>query len=227
MSPTAFDSSAARPEHSAVRFLDRLLATDEEPLAGAHIISPRRGYLHHGIYVGDARVVHYAGWSYGFSHGPVEEVSLAQFARGRGIWTRWRPPAFDRAEIVRRARSRVGEDRYRILQNNCEHFCEWCVHGESRSYQVERLLPSRRPLAIIMRLIARWEVCSARVLAVNDVLSRKLAPLVDDRREICASHQQSWCERADGGVDTVVPEDYPNTIHVQLSEVHEVKYEKA
>jgi hypothetical protein len=174
MSPTAFDSSVARLEHSAVRFLDRLLATDEEPPAGAHIISPRRGYLHHGIYVGDERVVHYAGLSHGFSHGPVEEVSLAQFARGRGIWTRWRPPAFDQAEIVRRARSRVGEDRYRILQNNCEHFCEWCVHGESRSYQVERLLPSRRPLAIIMRLIARWEVCSARVLAVNEFIDRQM-----------------------------------------------------
>ena len=120
--------------------LDRRLGDDEEPLPGTHIISPRHGYLHHGIYVGDGLVVHYAGLAYGLYHGPVEEVPLAQFAGGRGIWTRWRPPAFEPGEIVRRARSRVGEARYRLLHNNCEHFCEWCVHGESRSYQVERLL---------------------------------------------------------------------------------------
>jgi hypothetical protein len=32
----------------------------------------------------------------------------------------------------------VGEDRYRVLTNNCEHFCEWCLRGEARSYQVDR-----------------------------------------------------------------------------------------
>jgi hypothetical protein len=166
-SPGAFDSSVEGLERSAVRFLDRRLLEDEEPLPGAHIISPRRGYLHHGIYVGEGRVVHYAGLAYGLYHGPVEEVSLAQFARGRGVWARWRPPSFERAEIVRRARSRVGEARYRILHNNCEHFCEWCVHGEARSYQIERLMSSRRALALIVVLIARWEACCARMLPLR------------------------------------------------------------
>jgi hypothetical protein len=27
-----------------------------------------------------------------------------------------------------------------MLSNNCEHFCEWCLRDEQRSYQVERLL---------------------------------------------------------------------------------------
>jgi hypothetical protein len=148
---------------AAVRFLHRLLAPGEEPKPGAHIISPRRGYLHHGIYVGEGLVVHYAGLAYGFFRGPVEEVSLVQFARDRSVWTRWRgQPAFDGGEIVRRARSRVGEDRYQILHNNCEHFCEWCIHGESRSYQVELLLSSRRGLAIILELIERWDAFCAR-----------------------------------------------------------------
>jgi hypothetical protein len=143
---------------AALRFLDRLVANSEEPRLGAHIISPRRGYLHHGIYIGNGRVVHYAGLAYGLFRGPVEEATLAQFARGRSVWTRWRrPAAFDGMEIVRRALSRVGEDRYQILQNNCEHFCEWCTHGESRSYQVECLLSSRRALVIILGLIARLE----------------------------------------------------------------------
>lgn len=148
---SACDGGNAGVERSAVKFLDRRLGEDEEPALGAHIISPRRGYLHHGIYVGDGRVVHYAGLAYGLYHAPVEEVSLTQFARGRGVRARWRrPPAFDHPEIVRRARSRVGEARYRLLHNNCEHFCEWCVHGEARSYQVERLLSFRRAIAIIM-----------------------------------------------------------------------------
>lgn len=161
-SPGAFEHSVVGAGRSAMRFLDRRLADDEEPLPGAHIISPRCGYLHHGIYVGDGRVVHYAGLAYGLHHGPVEEVSLVQFARRRGVWARWGTSAFDHPEIVRRARSRVGEARYRILDNNCEHFCEWCVHGESRSYQVERLLSSRRPLALMVVLIARWEARGAR-----------------------------------------------------------------
>jgi hypothetical protein len=40
---------------------------------------------------------------------------------------------------VERARSRLGEDRYRFLSNNCEHFCEWCIAGSSRSTQIEEL----------------------------------------------------------------------------------------
>ena len=32
---------------------------------------------------------------------------------------------------------RLGEDCYSVLTNNCEHFCEWCVRGEHRSYQVD------------------------------------------------------------------------------------------
>jgi hypothetical protein len=40
----------------------------------------------------------------------------------------------------------LGEDRYRILSNNCEHFCEWCLRDERRSYQVESLLALPRRL---------------------------------------------------------------------------------
>lgn len=112
---------------------------------GAHLVTPRWGYTHHGIYVGNGRVVHYGGWSRALLGGPVEEVSLAQFAGGREVTVRTDLAArYPRAEIVDRARSRLGEDRYRLASNNCEHFCAWCVSGESRSAQIERL---RRSLA--------------------------------------------------------------------------------
>jgi hypothetical protein len=78
----------------------------------------------------------------------VEEVSLARFALGRAIGVRAHAaPRFEGNEVIRRARSRIGEDRYRLLSNNCEHFCEWCLQDEQRSYQVERLLNLPRGLA--------------------------------------------------------------------------------
>ncbi|HEU5294598.1 MAG TPA: lecithin retinol acyltransferase family protein [Burkholderiaceae bacterium] len=114
-----------------------------EPFAiGAHLVTPRRGYSHHGIYVGGHRVVHYAGWSRAaLTCRPVEEVSLEQFADGRAVTVRGdSPQRFASAEVVARARSRLGEDRYRVASNNCEHFCHWCLSGENRSAQVDRLL---------------------------------------------------------------------------------------
>jgi hypothetical protein len=52
---------------------------------------------------------------------------------------------------VLRARSRLGERRYDLLNNNCEHFCNWCLLGESRSQQIESLT---RPVRALMHLAA-------------------------------------------------------------------------
>jgi Lecithin retinol acyltransferase len=118
---------------------DLLLASNELPPWGAHVVSRRRGYLHHGIYVGNGNVVHYGGLARGLRRGPIEETSFARFAHGQLVWIRCGNSArFDSQEVVRRALSRVGEDRYRVLTNNCEHFCEWCLRGAPHSYQIER-----------------------------------------------------------------------------------------
>ncbi|KWR88159.1 hydrolase [Cupriavidus sp. IDO] len=117
------------------------LAAVAEPPLGAHLTTPRHGYHHHGIYVGNGMVVHYAGYCHRQQSGPVEELSLARFAAGHGIALLATPLArYDAAESIRRARSRLGEDRYRLLTNNCEHFCTWCLYGESRSEQVRHCL---------------------------------------------------------------------------------------
>lgn len=118
----------------------RPIATDALPI-GAHLVTPRLGYMHHGIHVGALRVVHYAGWSRALLRGPLEEVSLAEFVGGREVIVKSTNRAqYSPAEVVARARSRLGENRYRLATNNCEHFCEWCLSGESRSQQVERIL---------------------------------------------------------------------------------------
>jgi Lecithin retinol acyltransferase len=145
-------SRLERPPYREPRDIEgRLVPEWELPLA-SHVITPRRGYLHHGIYVGNGQVVHYTGLAHGLRRGPVEEVSLARFTRGHPVWVRSNGPStFDCLEIIRRARSRVGEDSYRLLSNNCEHFCEWCLRGENRSYQVEAWLahPGRALLRIL------------------------------------------------------------------------------
>jgi Lecithin retinol acyltransferase len=124
---------------------DRRLAEGEEPALGSHLVTPRLGFAHHGIYVGFGRVVHYGAYAHGLHRAPVEEVSLAGFTHGHTLWVRPGAVHFEREEVVRRARARIGENSYRLLSNNCEHFCEWCLRGEHRSEQVERalLLPRR------------------------------------------------------------------------------------
>jgi len=85
--------------------------------------------------------VHYAGISGFWQCGPVEEVSLYQFVKGHPLQIIEHPESrYSPDEIVRRARSRLRENDYRLLTNNCEHFCNWCVSGVSRSAQVERRL---------------------------------------------------------------------------------------
>jgi len=158
MRPIPRNEHNSRMEQShptAPRWLDSLLPEGAEPLPAAHILTPRRGYLHHGIYVGEGRVVHYAGFTRGLLRGPVEEVSLADFAQGRRVWARWTElPSYGSEEVIRRARSRVGENQYELLRNNCEHFCEWCLRGAARSFQVEHFFSSRKALLRLLTLLA-------------------------------------------------------------------------
>jgi HRAS-like suppressor 3 len=141
--------------HRALRLREWLLEEGEIPPLAAHLLTVRCGYVHHGIHVGEGKVVHYAGLSRGWRAAPVEQVPLRTFARGRSVWVRSHAnPRFDCDEIMQRARSRMGECGYKILSNNCEHFCEWCIQGESRSRQVETLrqMP-RRVLLAVLRVV--------------------------------------------------------------------------
>jgi hypothetical protein len=138
--------------------------TDEHDVPlGAHLVTSRCGYEHHGIYVGAGRVVHYAGFAAGHCRGPVVEVTLDCFAAGSAISIRVHPCAqYVGAETIRRARSRLGENHYRLLTNNCEHFCAWCLSGESRSQQVETCLA--HPRAALHVLVSLFKALVAAEL---------------------------------------------------------------
>lgn len=142
--------------------------TDVELPLGAHLVTPRHGYCHHGIYVGNGRVVHYAGLCESLQAGPVEEVLLEQFAANRPVWIEYRPlPGFTAGQVVARARSRLGEQRYRLLTNNCEHLCTWCRYGCPRSDQVRGLLA--RPL-VALGLV--WRLLPMLLVRANSKLLR-------------------------------------------------------
>jgi Lecithin retinol acyltransferase len=120
----------------------------QEPPLGAHLATSRCGYSHHGVYVGRGWMVHYSGLSGFWQCGSVEEVPLSRFANSHPVRIVHHVQSpYSPEEIVRRARSRVGENDYRLLTNNCEHFCNWCVSGVNIRSQVAR------PLRLTFRVL--------------------------------------------------------------------------
>ena len=68
----------------------------------------------------------------------VEMTSLEEFASG-DTWQikEHANAAFSGQDIALCAKARVGEQKYNLLINNCEHFCNECVFGEHVSEQVQ------------------------------------------------------------------------------------------
>ena len=110
-------------------------------------------YSHHGIYVGNGLVIHYGGLK-----GPtkekecITETRLEEFSGGKEAIALERPAnAYARSEVVKRARSRLGEDSYSLVRNNCEHFTTWCESGKASSKQVQKF--ARNTVAVSAPLL--------------------------------------------------------------------------
>ncbi len=145
-----------KPQTAAA--VNQIKGLRQDPAPGTHLVTSRRGYMHHGIYVGHGMVVHYAGLSRLLHSGPVEEVTMSRFSMGRAVQIiEYSESRYSPQEIVLRARSRLGENEYHVLRNNCEHFCNWCISGRSRSMQVER------PLAFTLRALVIAAHCAKRL----------------------------------------------------------------
>lgn len=109
------------------------------PQPGDHLVSPRTGYQHHGLYLGDHQVIHYQGFSAGELSGQVAITSLAAFCQRQGYHVQHHGTrAYSREESIDRAYSRLGEAHYSTLLNNCEHFVRWCIDGFHYSPQINR-----------------------------------------------------------------------------------------
>lgn len=116
---------------------------------GTHLVSTRGFYTHHGIYVGNQEVIHYAGLSDELKKDKVCKTSLSNFKGNGSLYFYHKSKTFkdlfqghkefERSEIVQRAYSRLNENTYHVAFNNCEHFANWCTHGEHKSKQVENV----------------------------------------------------------------------------------------
>lgn len=108
---------------------------------GDHLVTPRTGYTHHGLYLGNKEVIHYEGSSLGDLSGRIIQVSLDDFCQGNGCTVREYPiRIYGRKESVQRAYKRLGEAQYDVLLNNCEQFVTWCIMGFAYSEQINELV---------------------------------------------------------------------------------------
>lgn len=123
---------------------------------GDHIRVSRGWYWHHGVDVGDGTVIHAPAEPLQWSSRPIERTTRERFADGGAVEAVAHHHPLPADEIIARALSRVGDARYDVLFNNCEHFARWCVLGEHRSQQVESLALQGMAWGIAARAGAGW-----------------------------------------------------------------------
>jgi hypothetical protein len=139
---------------------------------GDHLVSPRTGYTHHGLYIGNHQVIHYSGFANGRNSGQIATASLSEFSNGCEIRVRKHPSRkYDANESVERAFSRIGEDWYNVLMNNCEHFVNWCIDGSHKSEQVNQAIR-----AIGLTYVARQATAKAATTVTSTVAKSALNP---------------------------------------------------
>jgi hypothetical protein len=97
---------------------------------GDHLYVDFGIFFHHGIYVGRGKVIEYSTCE-------VCKVSLRRFSRGRRILVKSYRRCSSARRTIARAYRRLGEKKYSLWTNNCEHFATWCKTGRSRCKQLE------------------------------------------------------------------------------------------
>ncbi|MGB3299693.1 MAG: lecithin retinol acyltransferase family protein [Phormidesmis sp.] len=90
-------------------------------------------YEHHGIDCGDGTLIHYRKTG----EAQIARTSSESFARGGAIYTKPVSTAFIPDVVINRAESRLGEQRYDLFFNNCEHFADWCKTGRGECSQLD------------------------------------------------------------------------------------------
>lgn len=109
---------------------------------GTHLVATRTIYTHHGIYVGNNEVIHYGGLADELKKDRICKVSLQKF-QGTGTIKEYKyeellhGERYHGAETVKRAYSRLSENKYNVSWNNCETFANWCTHGDEYSSQTD------------------------------------------------------------------------------------------
>jgi len=91
---------------------------------GAHLTVRRRipfSYTHHGLYLGFGLVIHY-------DFEKICIIRLEDFNKKEPLYIiKNQRGKYDVAMAIMRAVSRLGEQKYSLITNNCEHFVRWCL----------------------------------------------------------------------------------------------------
>ena len=105
-----------------------------------HLQVPRQHGLfnHHGIDLGDGTVAHY------LEGREILRSSTDDFSQGQPLTVIAHADASPTRVTLQRAMSRIGEQNYNLLFNNCEHFATWCKTGRHRSGQIDSALERAR-----------------------------------------------------------------------------------
>ena len=122
----------------------------DRPSFGNQIRVNRGLYYHHGIYEDDNHVYQYASPK-GSEISPKTALiictTLEEFLKGGILEVRiYNSEELKKKnsdeEIVKKAKSMLGTGlgEYNIIENNCEHFSNYCTFNEKRSNQVENVL---------------------------------------------------------------------------------------
>ena len=159
--------------------------------AADHLQVPRQHGLfnHHGIDLGDGTVAHY------LEGRAILRSPLEEFSRGQPLSVVGYNPDDCSAPRVtlRRAMSRLGEQNYNLLFNNCEHFAHWCKTGRHRSEQVENWLHTGS-----LGALALGQFVPAAVLTGARVLLRQGLRLNDAQLEQGKALARRSIEQLDG-----------------------------
>jgi hypothetical protein len=120
-------------------------------------------------------VLHY------FQKASYQITSIQRFARGKPIYTRNYPSPRYKAKAIVRMRSRMHENHYHLIINNCEHLCTWAITGIESSIQVERMQRRLATIGYISSVMSYMNslmltvatACFALVLYIKMMLRRQ------------------------------------------------------
>lgn len=118
-----------------------------EPKMGDIIrVSIGKNMHHYGIYVSDSEVIQYGNGNDIFNSKEnvvVNVTTIDSFLNGKFLEVREysfleKLKKNSKEKIIDLARARIGEAKYDILNNNCEHFVNECVFNKHESLEAEK-----------------------------------------------------------------------------------------
>ena len=127
---------------------DGVVQENDKYKLGDHIVSPRLYgiYSHHGVYIGNDKVVHCTGEVKdglpsclgGSKIAYVQVDELSKFKYGGDCYVINSINIEDPKFFFKKIREHLGETEYSLVYNNCEHFANKLTIGEPKSNQVSK-----------------------------------------------------------------------------------------